>query len=186
MDPPLCMWARVRIRLCPGREEEEDEEEEEEEEEERGGEESRPRRRRRKKGQWIGKEKKTERAGGRANEPSPPRLVQPRLDFNSCYYWNTWPPRATDSPSLPRFSPQRVSARENRDAAGMRLLARGIRYTWDPLDAVPRGWTVLLATCLTGSNLATRDTRTFRMDYQGNLCERNLCFVVARCIFRLR
>ena len=37
MDPPLCMWARVRIRLCPGREEEEDEEEEEEEEEERGG-----------------------------------------------------------------------------------------------------------------------------------------------------
>ena len=62
----------------------------------------------------------------------PPGLVQPRLDFNSCYYWNTWPPRATDGRllflSCPVSAHSESSARENRDAraAGMRLLAWGI------------------------------------------------------------
>lgn len=84
---PLDVWARVRIRLCPGREEEEEEEVEEEEEEEREG--------GKKGGKWkknrgasetktekraarVGKEKKTERTGGRPNEPSPSPSSWPR------------------------------------------------------------------------------------------------------------
>lgn len=46
--------------------------------------------------------KKTERVVGQTN-PSPPTPAP--LDFNSCYYWNTWPPppppRATGRPPPP-------------------------------------------------------------------------------------
>lgn len=86
----------------------------------------------RKKGHWVGKEKKTE-LNGRPNEP-----FCGLLDFNSCYYWNAWPTRATGRLFFLfyRFNrrpcPQREgSARENRDTGGIRLLAWG---TWDPLD----------------------------------------------------
>lgn len=64
-------WARVRIRLCPGRREEEEEEEKRTE--------AAPRRRR-EKGQWVKDGKEEENGtGGRPNEPLPTNTSPTRL-----------------------------------------------------------------------------------------------------------
>ena len=93
----------------------------------------------------VGRKGEENGTGGRPNEPFLPTRPAP-LDFNSCYYWNTWPPRATGRLLFPsyRFSPQRqgrvLHAKIGTRTHGWNVTCRSrYTYTWDPLDALPRG-----------------------------------------------